>query len=95
MIICDAAREQVQGDTLLLCNEAGCQIYELAKDTPAANRAKRYIKMIKDATKKDLVTSNCPMLFWDNCIERRAKIINAVARDNSHLQGQVPEMKMT
>ena len=95
MIICDAAREQVQGDALLLCNEAGCQIYELAKDTPAANRAERYIKMIKDATKKDLVTSNCPMLFWDYCIERRAKIINAVARDNSHLQGQVPEMKMT
>ena len=58
MIICDAAREQVQGDALLLYNEAGCQIYELAKDTPAANRAERYIKMLKDATKKDLVTSN-------------------------------------
>ena len=46
IIIC----EQVQGDALLLCNEAGCQIYELAKDTPAANRAERYIKMLKDAT---------------------------------------------
>ena len=63
MIICDAARDEVQGGSLLLCNEAGCQIYELAKDFPAANRAERYIKMIKDATKKVLVTSNCPMLF--------------------------------
>jgi len=35
------------------------------------------------------------MIFWDYCIERRDKIINAVAKDNPHLQGQVPEMKMT
>ena len=47
MIICDAAREQIQGDSLLLCNEDGCQIYELEKDTPASNRADRYIKMLK------------------------------------------------
>lgn len=95
MIICDAAREQVQGDALLLCNEAGCQLYELAKDTLVANHAEHYIQMLKDATKKDLVISNCPMIFWDYCIERRAKIINAVTKDNPHLQGQVPEMKMT
>jgi len=69
MIICDAAREQVQGDALLLCNEAGCQIYELAKDTPAANRAEHYIKMIKDATKKNLVTTNVPCYFGTSALK--------------------------
>jgi hypothetical protein len=95
MIIADAAREQIQGDALLLCNEAGCQIYQLEKDTPSANRAERYIKMLKDEAKADLVKSNSPLVFWDYCVERRAKIINSVARNNLHLQGQVPEMKMT
>jgi len=69
MIICDAAREQMQGDALLLCNEAGCQIYELAKDTPAANRAEHYIKMIKDATKKNLVTTNVPCYFGTSALK--------------------------
>ena len=54
MMICDAAREQIKGDSGVLCNEAGCQIYELEKGTPAANRAERYIKMVKDDSKKDM-----------------------------------------
>ena len=84
MIICDAAREQIQGDALMLCNESGCQIYQLEKDTPAANRAERYIKMVKDGTKKDLEQSNCPIVLWDYCVERQAKIISSVARTRIH-----------
>jgi len=41
MMICDAAREQIRGDSRVLCDEAGWQIYELEKDTPAVNRAER------------------------------------------------------
>ena len=63
MIICDAAREQIQGTALTLCNEAGCQIYQLEKGTPAANRAERYVKMTKDETQTDLIESDCPMVF--------------------------------
>ena len=51
--------------------------------------------MLKDETKKDLVDSNCPLVLWDYCIEHRAKIINSVANKNPHLEGQVPETKMT
>ena len=93
MIICDAAREQIQGSSLTLCNEAGCMIYQLEKGTPAANRAERYIKMTKDETKKELIESDCPMVFWDYCLEIRVKTINSVARTSPHLQGQVPETK--
>ena len=67
----------------------------LEKGTPAANRAERYVKMTKDETKTDMIESDCPMVFWDYCVERRAKIINSVSRMNPHLQGQVPESKMT
>jgi len=42
-IICDGAREQVQGASLILCHDSGCQVVELEKGTPNANRAERYI----------------------------------------------------
>ena len=43
-LICDQAREQVKGDARILCNDAGCTIFELEKGTPASNRAERAIK---------------------------------------------------
>ena len=46
-IICDGAREQVQGASLILCHDSGCQVVELEKGTPNANRAERYIQMLK------------------------------------------------
>ena len=72
MIIYDATREQIKGDSRILCDEVGCQVYKLEKDTPPANRVERYIKMIKDGAKKDLVISNSPMVFWNFYVERRA-----------------------
>ena len=79
----------------MLCNKSGCQIYQLKKGTPAANIAERYIKMLKDESKKDMVISDCPLVLWDFCVERRAKIINLVAQKNPYLEGNVPETKMT
>ena len=50
-LVCDQAREQVKGDAKILCNEAGCYVIELEKGTPAANRAERTIKVLKNGTK--------------------------------------------
>ena len=94
-LIADGAREQVRGEALRLAQQCGCQIRELEKDTPDANRAERYIQMLKNDTKKDLVQSNCPMVLWCYCVERRARIINATAKDNFLLDKQCPETKMT
>jgi hypothetical protein len=80
MIICDATREQIQGDSLLLCNNAGCQIYNLEKGTPNSNRAERSIQMLKNETKSAMIKANSPIVFWDYCVKRRARIINLVAR---------------
>ena len=94
-LICDQASEQVKGDARLLCNEAGCHVIELEKGTPAANRAERSIKILKDGAKKDMFDSNCPMVFWCYCVERRAEIINSTIRSNHLLQGQPPHSMLT
>ena len=34
--------------------------------------------------------SNCPLPFWDYCVERRARVHNLTAKDSFVLQGQTP-----
>lgn len=53
-IIYDQVREQVKGDTKILCHDSGCIIVELEKGTPAANCAEHTIKILKDGAKKDM-----------------------------------------
>lgn len=94
-MICDGAREQVKGDARVLCDEAGCTIVELEKGTPRANRAERYIQMLKNETRADMEKAGSPAAFWCYCIERQAKVINIVARNNVLLQGETPKTKIT
>ena len=90
--ICDQARKQVKGEACILCNEAGCHIVELEKGAPALNRAERAIKILKDRAKNDMFQSNCPMVFWCYCVERRTDIINTTVRSNHLLQGVPPHI---
>ena len=94
-LICDQAREQVQGDARILCNESGCAVIELEKGTPAANRAERTIKILKDGVKRDMFDSDSPLVLWCYCVERRADIINATVRSNHLLQNQTPHTRLT
>ena len=94
-IIADGAREQVQGAALRLSHQVGCQIKELEKGTPDANRAERYIQTLKVATKRDMVQANSPMILWCFCIEYRVAIMNSCAQHNFLLQRQTPHSKMT
>lgn len=94
-LICDGAAEQVAGDARILCDEAGCTVVELEAGTPQANRAERYIQMVKNESKTDMFESDSPQVLWCYCVERRCEIIRSVARNNHLLQGQVPETKMT
>ena len=94
-LICDAARTQVWGETKHFCAQTGCDLKMLEKGTPSANRAEAAIKILKHSTKKDLDESNCPMIFWCYCIERRAAVNNHTAKDIFSLQGEVPETIMT
>ena len=63
-LIYDQAREQVQGDSKILCHDSGCTIIELEKGAPVANRAERTIKMLKDGVKKDLFDKDSPLVIY-------------------------------
>ena len=47
-LIADGARAQVKGKARELCDQANCDIIELEKNTPASNRAERYIQILKE-----------------------------------------------
>ena len=94
-LIADGARAQVKGKTRELCDQANCDIIELEKNTPASNRAERYIQTLKNSSKKDMTQSDSPIVFWCYCIERRALIENCCAKDNYLLKGSCPHSVMT
>ena len=94
-IIADKSKEQTLGETKKICETYGVPIRELERNTPWANRAELYVGILKRAIRKDLKESNCPMVLWDYCAERRAKVNNMTARDLFQLQGQTPEFHVT
>ena len=94
-LICDAARAQIWGEVKKLCDQSGCEIIALERNTPNANRAERAIGSLKQDTKRDLVEAGAPAVFWCYAMERRAMINNAIARDDLHCQGQPRETVMT
>ena len=62
----------------------------LEEGTPWAIKAELYIKLLKEAVRKDMREANSPLCFWDYCIEQRARIYNLTARDNLKIRGTNP-----
>jgi hypothetical protein len=59
----------------------------LEEGTPWANKVELYIGLIKEAVRKDMKEPDCPLAFWDYCIERRARINNLTAKTMFKLHG--------
>ena len=57
----------------------GTTLCILEQGTSWANRAELYIDLLKEAVRKDMRTSNPPMVLWDYAIERRAAISNLIS----------------
>ena len=55
-----------------------------------ANRAELAIRIVKEATRKDLCESGSPMVLWDYCMERRALIFQATSKKLFQLHGYNP-----
>ena len=89
-IICDAAREQTSKEVRQFCHKIGTSLRVLEEGTPWANRAELYIGLMKAAIRNDMKASNCPLVFWDYCSERRAAINNLTARNLFQLEGRNP-----
>ena len=78
-IVCDAAREQMSSDLKKFLTSIGTMLRVLEYGMPWANKAELYIGLIKEAVRKDMKSSNCPLAFWDYCVEQRARINNLIA----------------
>jgi hypothetical protein len=95
-IICDAAREQeISKEVRSFCTKMGTALCVLEENTPWANRAELYIGIVKEAVRKDMKESNCPLAFWDYCTERRVRIHNLTAKNLFQLDGQTPHFSVT
>ena len=86
-IICDASRVQTSKAVRKFCSDIGTTLKVLEENTPWANKAELYIGIIKEATRKDIKESDCPLAFWDYCMEQRAHINNLTAKNLFALHG--------
>ena len=89
-IICDMSGEQMKPDVKLFLNDIGTTLRALEEGTPWSNKADLYIKLMKEAVRKDMRESHSPLPFWDYCLERRVRIYNLTARDHPKIRGTNP-----
>ena len=89
-MVVDGHRSLQSGKVRRFCDQVGTTLKIPEAHTPWANRAELYIGILKEATRKDLRSSNAPMVLWDYAIERRARIHNAVPRPLFQSNGLAP-----
>ena len=92
-IVSDMAKEQVSQDVRNFCNTICTTLRALEEGTPWSNKAELYIKLMKEAVCKDMKESNCPLRFWDYCLERRVRIYNLTSHDHIKVRGSNPHME--
>ena len=89
-IVCDASGEQTSREVKQFLNRIGTALRVLEEGTPWANRAERYIGIIKAAVRKDMLDSDSPLSLWDYCVERRSRVNNMSAGSLFQLEGRNP-----
>ena len=89
-LVMDKAGEQTSNAVKHFSQQVGLSLRVLEEHTQWANRAELYIGLWKESIRKDLRTSNCPLVLWDYCAERRALIHNLTPRDLFQTSGMTP-----
>ena len=89
-IVSDMAREQVSQEVRQFCKTIGTMLRALEEGTPWSNKAELYIKLMKEAVRKDMEETHCPLCFWDYCLERRVHIYNLTSCDHLKICGSNP-----
>ena len=67
----------------------------LEEGTPWVNKAELYIKLMKEAVRKDMRETDSPLPFSDYCLERRIMIYNLTARDHTNVKGMMTHTATT
>ena len=91
-LILDPSGEQTSKRVKKYCQEIGTTLRILEEHTQWANLAELYIGLMKESIRKDMRDSDSPLVFWDYCAERRARINNLTARNIFQNDGQNPTM---
>jgi hypothetical protein len=86
-LISDPAGEQTSKDVKKLARDMDLTLKVLEESTQWANLAELYIGLMKESIREDMRTSNCPIVFWDYCAERRALVNNLTAKKLPQLHG--------
>jgi hypothetical protein len=81
--IADMSGEQMSRRVKKLCNDIGTALRAL-EGTPWSNKAELYIGHLKEAARQDMEGSDSPMVFWEYCLEMRARIHNLTASPTSN-----------
>jgi hypothetical protein len=94
-LIVDPAGEQTSTNVKKFCHQIGTTLRVLEENTQWANRAELYVGLMKESVRKDMRESNCPLVLWDYCAERRARIHNLTPKKLFQLQDQNPHTATT
>ena len=89
-IVCDMAKEQTSAELKGFLNDIGITLRALEEGTPWANKAELYIKLMKEAIRKDMRESHSLLPYLDYCLERRVRIFNLTAWDYITIRGTNP-----
>ena len=73
-IISDSSKEQKSKELQQFLTEIGSTLRLLEENTPWSNKAELYIGIIKEAVRKEMKESDCPLSLWGYCLERRVRI---------------------
>ena len=94
-IVCDMVGEQMFPELKLFCNTIGTTLQALEEETPWVKKAEVYIKLMKEAIRKDMRVADSPLVFWDYCLECRTQIYNMTAQDHFKICGSNPHTMTT
>ena len=89
-LVMDPSGEQTSHKVKNFGHKVGMTLKYLEESTQWANRAELYIGLFKESVRKDLRQSNCPLVLWDYCAERRALIHNLIPSALFQNSGQTP-----
>lgn len=89
-LVLDPSGEARNKDVKSFCHKVGATLKLLQESTQWANRAELYIGIFKEAVRQDLRRSNAPLVLWDYCMERRAKIHNLTPKSLFQLNSLNP-----
>jgi hypothetical protein len=79
VLVCDPHPAQIKQEVCEFCTQIGKMLKVLEAKTQWANRAKLYIRFMKEATRKDMLSSGSPLVLWDYCMEQWALIFQITA----------------